>query len=502
MSTGIRDREIRAFLASSSTVASKYRIIRKIGSGSFGVIFLGININNGEEVAIKVEHMKTRHPQLLYESKLYRILSGCLGIPRIRWFGIDRDFCVLVMDLLGPSLEDLFSFCSRKFSMKTILMIVDQMITRIEFLHQKGFIHRDIKPDNFLMGIGRHCNRVYMIDFGLAKRYKLPGTNQHIEYRENKNLTGTARYASINAHLGIEQSRRDDLESLAYVMMYFNRGVLPWQGLRAITKKQKYEKISEKKMSTTVETLCKGVPAEFAMYLNYSRGLRFEEGPDYMYLRQLFRILFRTMNYFYDYTYDWTMLKQRSANSQSISHSNLDHIGGTAAANDDSREVNNTSTSPNKIFIEKDQFTPVSTNMYYNKKPRESGNIQTAGDHSDNLKKDVNAKHHIQNHRENSGSDNEMISGASTSAAIAKKKFISPTSPHHQQQQSNVMKSLNHESFISPPATAQITKKPQDAKRGGYGAKISGESERSWPYDHSDHDVDNDNGYDADIYNR
>ena len=132
-------------------------------------------------------------------------------------------------------------------------------------------------------------------------------------FREDKNLTGTARYASINAHLGIEQSRRDDMESLGYVLMYFNRGSLPWQGLKAATKKQKYEKISEKKMSTPVEVLCKGFPAEFAMYLNYCRGLRFEEGPDYMYLRQLFRILFRTLNHQYDYTFDWTMLKQKAA---------------------------------------------------------------------------------------------------------------------------------------------------------------------------------------------
>ena len=128
----------------------------------------------------------------------------------------------------------------------------------------------------------------------------------------------TPRYASINAHLGIEQSRRDDMESLGYVLMYFNRGSLPWQGLKAATKKQKYEKISEKKMSTPVEVLCKGFPAEFAMYLNYCRGLRFEEAPDYMYLRQLFRILFRTLNHQYDYTFDWTMLKQKAAASAAV----------------------------------------------------------------------------------------------------------------------------------------------------------------------------------------
>jgi casein kinase 1 alpha len=205
--------------------------------------------------------------------------------------------------------------------MQTLLSPHDcvQMIGRIEFVHNKNFIHRDIKPDNFLMGIGRHCNKLFIIDFGLAKKYRDTRTKQHIPYREDKNLTGTARYASVNAHLGIEQSRRDDMESLGYVLMYFNRTSLPWQGLKAATKKQKYEKISERKLSTPIEILCKGFPAEFAMYLNYCRGLRFEEVPDYMYLRQLFRILFRTLNHQYDYTFDWTLLKQKAAASGSSS---------------------------------------------------------------------------------------------------------------------------------------------------------------------------------------
>uniref|UniRef100_A0A8B9W695 non-specific serine/threonine protein kinase n=1 Tax=Bos mutus grunniens TaxID=30521 RepID=A0A8B9W695_BOSMU len=250
-------------------VGGKYKLVRKIRSGSFGDMYLAINITNGEEVAVKLESQKARHPQLLYESKLCKILQGEVGIPHIGWYGQEKDYNVLVMDLLGPSLEDLFNFCSRRFTMKTVLMLADQMMGRIEYVHTKNFIHRDIKPDNFLMGIGRHCNK-----------YRDNRTRQHIPYREDKNLTGTARYASISAHLGIEQSRRDDMESLGYVLMYFNRTSLPWQGLKAATKKQKYEKISEKKMSTPVEVLCKGFPAEFAMYLNYCRGLRFEEAPE------------------------------------------------------------------------------------------------------------------------------------------------------------------------------------------------------------------------------
>ena len=213
-------------------VGGKYRLVRKIGSGSFGDIYLAINTTNGEEVAAKIESIKARHPQLLYEFKLYKILQGGIGIPHIRWYGPERDYNVLVMDLLGPSLEDLFNFCSRRFTMKTVLMLATQMIGRIEFIHSKNYIHRDMKPDNFLMGIGRQCNKLFLIDYGLAKKFRDNRTRQHIAYREGKNLTGTARYASINGHLGIEQSRRDDMESLGYVLMYFNLGSLPWQGLR------------------------------------------------------------------------------------------------------------------------------------------------------------------------------------------------------------------------------------------------------------------------------
>lgn len=296
-------------------VKGVYRLVRKIGSGSFSDIFLAVNETNGDEVAVKLEPMKTRYPQLLSESKLYKILQGGRGIPHVRWFGQAREYNAMVMDLLGPSLEELFNFCSRRFTMKTVLMLADQMIGNIEYVHSKNFIHRDIKPDNFVMGLGQHCNWVYIIDFGVAKKYRDSRTLQHIPYREGKNLWGTARYASINAHRGMEQSRRDDLESLGYVMMYFNRGSLPWQGLKAATKKQKYERISEKKTATPVEILCKEFPTEFVMYLNYCRGLRFDEAPDYVYLRQLFRVLFRTLGYNYDFIFDWTMLKQRAAAS-------------------------------------------------------------------------------------------------------------------------------------------------------------------------------------------
>lgn len=290
-------------------VGNKYRLGRKIGSGSFGDIYLGTTINTGEEVAIKLECIRTKHPQLHIESKFYKMMQGGIGIPRIIWCGSEGDYNVMVMELLGPSLEDLFNFCSRRFSLKTVLLLADQMITRIDFIHSRDFIHRDIKPDNFLMGLGKKGNLVYIIDFGLAKKYRDGRTHRHIPYRENKNLTGTARYASINTHLGIEQSRRDDLESLGYVLMYFNLGTLPWQGLKAANKRQKYERISEKKLSTPILTLCKGFPSEFANYLSYCRQMHFDQRPDYNYLRKLFRNLFHRLGFTYDYVFDWNLLK-------------------------------------------------------------------------------------------------------------------------------------------------------------------------------------------------
>ncbi|CDZ96742.1 ck1 ck1 ck1-d protein kinase [Phaffia rhodozyma] len=307
-------------MATDLRVGGKYRIGKKIGSGSFGDIYLGVNIVSGEEVAIKLESIKAKHPQLEYESKVYKSLAGGVGVPFVRWYGTECDYNAMVLDLLGPSLEDLFNFCSRKFSLKTVLLLADQLISRVEYTHSRNFIHRDIKPDNFLMGIGKRGNQVNVIDFGLAKKYRDPKTHLHIPYRENKNLTGTARYTSINTHLGVEQSRRDDLESLGYVLMYFLRGQLPWQGLKAATKKQKYDRIMEKKMTTPTELLTRGFPNEFAIYLNYCRSLRFDDKPDYSYLRKLFRDLFVREAFQYDYVFDWSVQPRSVADEMQLAN--------------------------------------------------------------------------------------------------------------------------------------------------------------------------------------
>ena len=183
------------------------------------------------------------------------------------------------------------------------------MIQRIKVVHEERIIHRDIKPDNFMTGgTDANKNTIFIIDFGLAKCYK-SSDGEHIPFIEGKNLTGTARYASINTHIGQEQSRRDDLESLGFVLMYFNKGSLAWQGLPARTKKEKYEKIRDKKLSTSIESLTKGLPEEFAIYLNYCRSLKFEEKPDIGYLRKLFKDLFYRMGYEYDFVFDWMVKK-------------------------------------------------------------------------------------------------------------------------------------------------------------------------------------------------
>ncbi|KAF1807188.1 kinase-like domain-containing protein [Mucor lusitanicus] len=297
-------------VSSSNVVGVHYKVGRKIGEGSFGIIYEGINLMNNQQVAIKFESRKSDAPQLREEFRAYKTLAGISGIPTAYYFGQEGLHSILVIDILGPSLEDLFDMCSRKFSIKTVAMLAKQMITRVQSIHERNLIYRDIKPDNFLIGRPntKYANTIYLIDFGMAKLYRDPKTKQHIPYREKKSLSGTARYMSVNTHLGREQSRRDDLESLGHVFMYFLRGALPWQGLKAATNKQKYERIGEKKQTTSVKDLCEGFPEEFGLYLQYARRLDFEENPNYDYMKDLFDKVLNTLGEEDDGVYDWMLL--------------------------------------------------------------------------------------------------------------------------------------------------------------------------------------------------
>ncbi|KAI7891082.1 kinase-like domain-containing protein [Mucor mucedo] len=295
---------------SHNVVGVHYKVGKKIGEGSFGIIYEGINLLNNQPVAIKFEPRKSDAPQLRDEYRTYKIMAGSIGIPTAYYFGQEGLHNILVIDLLGPSLEDMFDTCGRHFSVKTTAMLAKQMLTRVQTIHEKNLIYRDIKPDNFLIGKpGTETeNQIFIVDFGMAKLYRDPKTKQHIPYRERKSLSGTARYMSINTHLGREQSRRDDLESLGHVFMYFLRGSLPWQGLKAATNKQKYEKIGEKKQTTAIKDLCEGYPEEFGIYLQYVRKLGFEETPDYDFLRGLFSKAIEKVGEQDDDIYDWMLL--------------------------------------------------------------------------------------------------------------------------------------------------------------------------------------------------
>jgi serine/threonine protein kinase len=293
-------------LGMDPVVGGHYRLKRRIGSGSFGEIWSAENTRSHRRVAVKLESVRSRVPQLSYEAKLYSIFAGGTGIPRLHWMGTEQAYNVMVIDLLGKSLEDLFVACHHRFSLKTVLMLADQMLSCVEYIHNKNFLHRDIKPDNFVMGLGNQSSQVFIIDYGLAKKYRDQHTHVHIPYIEGKSLTGTARYASVAALKGSEQSRRDDLESLGYVWMYLLRGSLPWMGLTGRDQKQKYARIADVKVRTSWEQLCSGYPEEFIRYFTMVRALQFQENPNYAEMRQLFRNLFVRQGLIYDYKYDWT----------------------------------------------------------------------------------------------------------------------------------------------------------------------------------------------------
>ena len=285
----------------------KYQCIKKLGEGSFGCIYKAVY--KGDCYALKFESIEKEANLLENEAIIMNYLKGP-HIPFIKLYGSTSLYNILVMQLLGKSLENIFEE-KKKFSLKTVCMIGYQFVLILEYIHNKHILHRDIKPDNFVMGLNNLSQFVYIIDFGLAKKYRSSRTLKQLPLINRKKLTGTARYASINALKGFEHSRRDDLEAAGYVLIYFRKGKLPWQGLAAKNKEERYRKILRKKMEVSAKDLCKDLPEEFEKYIDYTRNLEYLEQPDYEMLKDLFNIILKKEHHKFDYIYDWTTPEER-----------------------------------------------------------------------------------------------------------------------------------------------------------------------------------------------
>ncbi|TFY51346.1 hypothetical protein EVG20_g11042 [Dentipellis fragilis] len=272
-------------------IAGEYRLQKLIGMGAYGDIYSGYSILTQKQYAFKVDLVDSDEHQLENEYRVYQDLAKIPGIPQVRWFGKEWPYTIMAFDLLGPSIEDTFQRCSCKLSLSVVLPIADQTISLLEAVHEHDLIHCDLKAEHLLFGLGAASSQVHLIDFGLAKRYRDRRTWKHISLSETSGFVGNPQFASINAHRGFEQSRRDDLESLAYILVYLLSGSLPWQDLEDPRDKTSYARIMDRKISMSPSELCDGLPEEFEHLLRHARNLGFAEKPDYAHIRQSFRNL-------------------------------------------------------------------------------------------------------------------------------------------------------------------------------------------------------------------
>ena len=402
-----------------------YRIIKMVGCGAFGEIHLAYDVNMKALRAIKFEMANHKNPQLKHEYSVLEQLNKhdsqpnnivgsdtFTGVPKVYYFDrLEHKYNFMVMEFLGPSLGDLFQLKERNFGMETVLMLTIQILTRIEYIHEKGFLHRDIKPENFVIGLNDKSNLVYLIDYGLSKRYKDKNSGQHIPYRENKQLVGTVRYASINAHLGIEQSRRDDLEGIGYVLVYFYLGRLPWQN-KTDKGKPLTQKITEKKLTTPPELLCKKMPREFSYYFHYCKNLKFEDRPDYNSLKGMFAELLSSrmkINNIKELVYDWfdeeNAYRERKKKEMQSSSNNKSEI------NKYDEEMNNQNNALNKIE-EKDDIKEESNRTGTIGQPSSNRIVEEkqedeADENSNNPKKDKSSISSASDDEENKKKENE-----------------------------------------------------------------------------------------------
>ena len=283
------------FIKKYPLVFKKYRPIKKIANGSISEIFSGINIHNKEKVAIKIEKRNIINKKL--ESECYALFSlRSIGIPKVLTFGHNKEYDILIIPLLSKTLLNIFQSKNLNYEFKDICLIAIQIIERIQWVHCRKIIHRDIKPDNFLIGLN-DPHIIYLIDFGLSKKYQSSVTGKHIKFTKLKKFTGTPLFGSVNALMCMEQSRKDDLESIGYMLIYFMKGRLPWEGLKVDNKRINYFKIGQMKKDILPEVLCENLPSEFKDYMKYVRNLKFEETPNYSYLRNLFVQLMRKQGF-------------------------------------------------------------------------------------------------------------------------------------------------------------------------------------------------------------
>ena len=265
----------------SNILGNKYEVLQKVGVGAFGEVYSGSDLRSQQLIAIKVEQRSTQHPQLLKEYAIYRAIPPAKGIPNVHWCGSNSKLHILVIDLLVH--------CNRNGGKLPAITVSDyarQALSILEHIHSHNYIHCDLKPENMLLGIDG-SNILHLVDFGLAKMFR-NGNGKHIDYRENRRFVGTPQYVSIGTHLAIESRRRDDLESLGYVLIFLAKGRLPWQGIKATNEQGKYDLIGQLKQKTTVAQLCEGLPPAFAQLITISRSLQFAEKPPYDKLRTLF----------------------------------------------------------------------------------------------------------------------------------------------------------------------------------------------------------------------
>lgn len=299
----------------------EYKVGESLANGGFGFVFSGEG-PEGLQVALKYERTYPRiiRPYLQHEADVYRVLEGDPRVPKVYKYGREARWNIMASDLLGSSLESLREKCDNHFTLKTVLMLASQMIDCVQYVHSKGIIHRDIKPDNFLMGRPgtdrEDC--VHIVDFGLARRYRHPKTLEHFPKFDGHSFFGTKRFASLGALDGKSQGRKDDLESTAYSLIYFLRETLPWQGLRGGTDKHRDQRVREKKRSWTPERLCEGLPGgeELAKMLSYVKSLNYEDEPDYEMLKALFHDRMKKEGWTMDCDYDWKHVEVEDSESE------------------------------------------------------------------------------------------------------------------------------------------------------------------------------------------